>query len=675
MRIKNLYFIKSIYVLCILMLLHFGGYAQKFLPLHLRDVLKPLNQPPQSILQNCNLPNNTTCNYNTNYTFTPSASYNPLIFEHYIDPFNYDGINTLIPNWEVATGSPTVWANNGFFTNYPQPPNGSNYYFGYVGWHSTSAAFASESVLQKIPLLSTNKTYTLSFQKMYKSWLELAPPYNTDFPVSSFRIILMKCNDYASTFLPLTYAAKIPPANSQTIYCEIDVHNSNWQEVFFKFTPNDNYNLMWIFPETENSFPVKQSGLLATMPELIDVTNFTAGPTPTPTTGNCVVTIGPTTPNCVPTTAVLKWYGPNNQIITAPATQKIQVNASIPANQGTWTLKLEMPNAVTTNSQCGIQNPVIQASVNVPYCVSTAPTITGYIDGFSACPGPIINLFTNITNYYCWGGDCSKAVVLESSQAINNQWFINNIEIPSAGGQVIGVGYVVLLNNSQKLIYYPNSNEANTQLFTFKVRNCINNSCTPFSQEMLVFSGVVPGSTGSYPSSFMGYYKPNQSRTYYNQPFRSAGPGSQYFWNVPNTTITDINNSTPEAIIYFPPTTPINAQIEGTITITNSPTCNGVYNIHFLYDFNFAPSDSHIQKISTLIYPNPTTTQVTISTTNNSLIQSVEIGNLFNPIIKRVVGNNNVTTTINVAALVPGIYNCKITTNKGIEYQKLIIKR
>jgi hypothetical protein len=75
------------------------------------------------------------------------------------------------------------------------------------------------------------------------------------------------------------------------------------------------------------------------------------------------------------------------------------------------------------------------------------------------------------------------------------------------------------------------------------------------------------------------------------------------------------------------------------------------------------------------IYPNPTTTQVTISAINNSLIQSVEIGNLFNPIIKRVVGNNNKTSTINVSTLLPGIYNCKITTNKGVEYQKLIIKR
>ncbi len=672
MKSKNLYQFKLIAILLSSLFFTTIAKAQKFLPQQLRDALAPINQPPQAILQNCNIPSLTNCNYNSNYTFTPSATYNSNIPEHLVDPFNYNGLNTLIPNWEVATGTPTVWANQGF-SGYPLPPNGSNYYFGYVG--SVYNTFGTESVLQKIPTLSTTKTYTLNFQKMYKSWLELPPPYNTDFPVGSFRIVLMHCNNYAATFLPISYAPPTPPTNSQTIYCEIDVHNSNWQEVFFKFTPNDNYNLMWIFPDTDHTFPLKQSGLLATIPELIDVTDFTAGSAPTPTTGNCIVTIGPTTPNCVPTTAVLKWNGPNGQVITAPATQKIQVDASIPVNQGTWILKLEMPNAFTTNSQCGIQNPVIQASVNVPYCVSTAPTITGYIDGFSGCPGPIINLVNNVTNYYCWAGDCSKAIVLESSQAINNQWFINNIEIPSSGGQVSGVGYVSILNNSQKLIYYPSYYEANTQLFMIKVRNCNANSCTAFSQEMRVFSGVVPGSTGSYPSLFMGYYKPNQSRTYYNQPFTSVGPGSQYFWNVPNTTITDVNNSTSEAIIYFPSTTPINTQIEGTITITNSPTCNGIYNIHFLYDFSFAPSDSHIQKISTLIYPNPATTQVTISTTNNSLIQSVEIGNLFNPILKRVVGNNNITTTINVSALLPGIYNCKITTNKGVEYQKLIIKR
>jgi hypothetical protein len=31
--------------------------------------------------------------------------------------------------------------------------------------------------------------------------------------------------------------------------------------------------------------------------------------------------------------------------------------------------------------------------------------------------------------------------------------------------------------------------------------------------------------------------------------------------------------------------------------------------------------------------------------------------------------------TINLADLQPGIYNCRITTEKGIENQKLIIKR
>jgi Secretion system C-terminal sorting domain len=73
------------------------------------------------------------------------------------------------------------------------------------------------------------------------------------------------------------------------------------------------------------------------------------------------------------------------------------------------------------------------------------------------------------------------------------------------------------------------------------------------------------------------------------------------------------------------------------------------------------------------IYPNPATMQITIESA--SFIQSVSIIGELTPQRKVVRVNGQKSITINLANLQPGIYNCQITTQKGIENQKLIIKR
>lgn len=73
------------------------------------------------------------------------------------------------------------------------------------------------------------------------------------------------------------------------------------------------------------------------------------------------------------------------------------------------------------------------------------------------------------------------------------------------------------------------------------------------------------------------------------------------------------------------------------------------------------------------IYPNPSTNQITITSTE--AISHIEISDLMSPSLKSVKLNGIKSITINVLDLKPGVYNCKITTNKGIENQKIIIKR
>jgi Secretion system C-terminal sorting domain len=73
------------------------------------------------------------------------------------------------------------------------------------------------------------------------------------------------------------------------------------------------------------------------------------------------------------------------------------------------------------------------------------------------------------------------------------------------------------------------------------------------------------------------------------------------------------------------------------------------------------------------IFPNPATNQLTITSTQS--ISYIEISNLMTPTLKKIKVNGTKSTTIDVLDLSPGVYNCKITTNKGVENQKLIIKR
>jgi hypothetical protein len=231
-----------------------------------------------------------------------------------------------------------------------------------------------------------------------------------------------------------------------------------------------------------------------------------------------------------------------------------------------------------------------------------------------------------------------------------------------------GIGLVEITQNTKKMRHSPNVFYNSSVQFNVQLKNT-NGGYQQLTSPTYV--RYVP--TLFLYTNFMGRYKPNIS---VNVTSFNAGAGSIYTWSVPGANVNDIDNTTPEATIYFPSNVPVPNNITGSLTVTNSPYCNGTYGIYFEYNYALI-SESNLSKNSNslLIYPNPTTTQITISTTNNALIQSVEIGNLFNPIIKRVVGNNSKTSSINVSTLLPGIYNCKITTNKGIEYQKLIIKR
>jgi|GEM_PF-6832765 len=667
-----------LFILCV----SFSTYAQVRIPKGLVSILAPLPQPEEFVLTTCSSVGLDGCNYIRNNNFTPDALYDPNSNSSFDNPFNYNNTGqSLVANYIIAVGTPQIYdgvhATNGANSTAP-PPGTTGHFFAGVGYTSQVGGYYSEGVVQKIPALSTAKTYVMSFYKAFKDYTTVTG-VNTNHPVDHFRIVLMKCSDYNQTFIPISYQLPALPTNSQVIYCETTVNNVPWDQVLIKFTPTQNFDMIYIIPEGNQGDQSRNSGLYFSFPELIDVTNFSAGTIPTPIPTDCMITLGPTTPNCVPTGAVLTWHGPNGQAIVAPASQQIQVDASAIGNPGTWTLAMTMPNAVTTNNTCSQQQvggqAMITATIVVPACstCSTTPQVLSSSFFSVECNPAIPNraIIPNSFNFFCTPWECGGRVNLESNYSSGNEWYINNVYIGDGtspigiGGHVPNIGFVEVINNSKKLRHSLSTYSNAQQEFVYSFKNC--NVTTPSTT---VFWGQTFHAT-----EWLGFYKPNFTKnisTYLNYTF---GAGSIYTWSIPNAIVTDITNTDPQASVYFPSNIPI-PTVTGTLTVSNSPYCNGVYNIEFTYDPNAKPSkEAVLQNNSEIkIYPNPASSQVTLRS-EDDFIRSVEINAFFTPAIKKMTGNNTRKITLDVSLLQRGVYNCKIITTKGITYKKLFITR
>jgi hypothetical protein len=358
---------------------------------------------------NCNSNTTFNCNQIDNNTFTPNDpdALNPFLqISSY--PFN---VNT-VPLWGPSSGTPNLYDVNSFYSfpaTFRQPPfpNAGLAYFAVAS--IPGYANVVEGVSQRIPNLTAGNNYVMSFFKAYSQRTDAGTgPFYT--PRMRFRIVLSYCANYVDpsnngsnvNYQEVSFAGQ----QHQIIYQEIDMSNPNWQQVFIKFIPNNNYNLITITPGLTNfasTAPGQQfirygGGTVFSFPELLNVNNFTAGTATAPST-NCNVTIGPITPNCTVQNAQLSWYGPNGQVIMAPANQQIQVDASNPNNVGTWTLQMSVPGAVATNNTVSTNNPILQSSVNVGLCNASWPKV--YLGRYPSSLSKSINgnIYMNWTAY------------------------------------------------------------------------------------------------------------------------------------------------------------------------------------------------------------------------------------------------------------------------------------
>ena len=300
------------------------------------------------------------CNYISNKSFTPIIQ-PPLNRE--LNPFN---AVSLIPSWEASHGTPDlVNGNLAPITQSPPPANGLVFMFA---TNDANTQDIGEGIVQKIPALTTNHNYVLSFFKHR--------PLNPGLTLNHFYIELMNRADFAQIQNDLGFITPVIPAgtNHQTLYCETSVVNSGWEQVVVQFTAASPYDVIWFYPQQNlNGSTQGIVGLNISSPELVDVTGFTAGLPPSPAPPNCDVTIGSATNNCGVLNAIFKWYKPDGSLYTtipSGQSQQITIDASLPANAGNWTLRMDVPNIVSTNNTCS-QTINISANVNVPLCTNS----------------------------------------------------------------------------------------------------------------------------------------------------------------------------------------------------------------------------------------------------------------------------------------------------------------
>jgi hypothetical protein len=336
-------------VVCIKTIFITDGFAQKYGQNQIEEnfIFAPILQ--QRITADCTpISPGSNCNYISNNNFTPTTPYNQY------DPFSPGNVAP----WLNTHGTPTLY--DPFITWLTPPPPATGFAFLAADGMPSGYPDKGEGIAQKIPQLVPGNKYVLSFFRRF-TW---AYPWTGN--MDQLNVVLMNCSDYQQ-FIPLTDFSPSVPTNSQTVYCETNITNQYWEKVVVKFTATNSYNMIWLFPRmtTHN----KWGAIDIAYPELIDVTNFSAG-TFTQTSSGCssTVAIGPSQPNCSVDGAVFNWYNPLGQLVASSATSQ-QVNINPTTDFGTWTLKMEFPTAANTNSTCG-QNWQIQSTINV-----TQPTV------------------------------------------------------------------------------------------------------------------------------------------------------------------------------------------------------------------------------------------------------------------------------------------------------------
>lgn len=240
--------------------------------------------------------------------------------------------------WNVSHGTPNL---QDILIPRPAPSPATGYTF--MGeW--------GEGIVGKMQTLVQGKQYIFSFFDA----VSILPGPSTMFP-EKFTVVLMKCPDYTN-FPHFNNHQEPPlPSQSQVIYSESSPSNIDWQQHVISFTANDEYNMIWIFPDANLINSSSNVGVDFAYPELYERNEFEA--ISAPVSPNCEINLPP---YCgLPVNAELVWNGPNGQSIPAAENTPQPLDASDPDNVGPWTLSMSIH---------GLNIQPFVMSIRVPAC-------------------------------------------------------------------------------------------------------------------------------------------------------------------------------------------------------------------------------------------------------------------------------------------------------------------
>lgn len=443
-------------------------------------------------------------------------------------PVNGNGNCNIIPNSNFLLADPNI-TNSAFGAN-----NVDGWYdaFGsvdinrYISSFDPSINFASmavggrlngEELVVKIPNLIQGHEYLYSFFIASNDFV-----WTSKTPNVSFSSVLINCQDFplseSSPYVPIT-------TPNQPIYCEYlgDVGSSPWRQVVVKFTAENNFNMLRIFPSMSavpnySSLSFIHFGL----PELVDVTpisNFSTGPA---SIRFCTASFLPR--NCSVRNSVFTWKDPNGNILQQGGIQSI--NLSMPPNLfGLYTLSMSVPSASTTNNTCSINQPIISTTVDIPYNCRCNGGLEIYspIMGFYGHSGVWITKTLSVCdiNNICDGNEYMEFTA-SSSQSTGNVWevFTNeyngNLQIsnlstgqsnnPYGNSQSISLGFVGIQDYG---------------IVKIRLLNTITNTSVTISLRIIPTSGI---STVCNSLTYPGYLVMSGF---------GSNPYTNYFWTFP----------------------------------------------------------------------------------------------------------------------------------------------
>ncbi len=292
-----------------------------------------------------------------------------------------------------------------------------------------------------------------------------------------------------------------------------------------------------------------------------------------------------------------------------------------------------------------------------------------YFDRLGAKVHPI-----QTTSYYCYNTNNNSIQQFNLGVGTNYSW--NFITLPLGGTQNISLS---------PGSYNPNSNQAQVNIGSpaSGVQNYVQGIANLNGSETIIDYTISLSHPTFIPSTQNVCQNAGQNISNWDGSSYSTIPGSSGFdWEQYDFGINGVIFSGPGAgsssVLIAGRTTPqpMVVKFTGPSFVQKHFYYNygGCYKEEYNVTIYSGCKSSNIENNVITLFPNPANALTTVSSSID-VMTKIEIFDLMNLYLKTISINKQKSVNINLFDLKPGIYNCRITTDKGVQNQKLVIKR